>query len=537
MASLPSQSTAPNRIRQSERRESGSSLTDIGDHAERDLGRSEQDIEHDTTDRQEEEEEDTGTPVFPSPRSPSFRKSTIASAPSDLRDTMTEDSQGGQDEEASQISPAIPPPTNSPSDDDEPRKCWICYTDETEDSPLNKEWRSPCPCALNAHEACLLDWLADMENPKTRKDNGREAQMLCPQCKSEIVIARPRSLVVDFVRAVESVAGRLVLPGMAFTLAGTLWAGCCAHGVYSMYLIFGKEDATLMLEGASHGTWNPRLNLGLPLIPLALIFSKTRYAEGLLPAIPVLFFATHHPYSPEMDLEIWPPSAAMTFAALPYAKSFYKFLYDRVFGKLERKWIAEVQPRAGEDEDRAAGAGQHVLNDDNHQNPEHEAMNHDENAEILMEIELQVGIGNVQHQEEAHVPQQQGGAADQAAGQNNVDGPAGQILGRRQDDIIHETSTLADTILGALLFPAVSASMGSALKWALPKTWTILPTNLEKSRAGLLQTRWGRSVVGGCVFVLLKDAIILYCRWKLAQSHRRRRVLNYDRSKKRVVTP
>ncbi|KAK2750984.1 hypothetical protein FQN57_000059 [Myotisia sp. PD_48] len=431
-------------------------------------------------------------------------------------------------EQKSEPTPRIALPTTMDGtgvEEDEPRKCWICYTDETEDSPLNKEWRSPCPCALNAHEACLLDWLADMENPKTRKDNGREAKMLCPQCKSEIVISRPRSFVVDFVRKVQELLGRLVLPGMVFTLAGTVWAGCCAHGVYTMYLIFGQEDARKLLDGAADGSWSPKLNVGLPFIPLALIFSRTRYAEGLLPAIPVLFFTTHHPYAYELDMDMWPPTAAMTFAALPYAKSFYKLVYEKTFGKLERNWIAEVQPRAGEDDAQqgnGAQGGQEVPNNDLHH--EHNHIPENEGGEIVMEIELQVGIGG----DELHdnLPHQQG--------QHDAQGQANHILGRRQDDIIHETSNISDTVLGALLFPAISAGMGGILKMALPKAWTIAPTS-EKTRAGLLQSRWGRSVIGGCVFVLLKDAIILYCRWKLAQSHRQRKVLNYDRVKKRSV--
>ncbi|PIG87397.1 RING finger domain protein [Aspergillus arachidicola] len=125
------------------------------------------------------------------------------------------------------------------------------------------------------------------------------------------------------------------------------------------------------------------------------------------------------------------------------------------------------------------------------------------------------------------------GAGDQ--GQNQGAAQNGQMgLGRR-DDLIHETSNLADIILGALAFPAISASMGGLLKYVLPKAWTAAPSALERSRPGLLQTRWGRSVVGGCAFVLLKDALVLYCRWKLAQTHRRRRVLNYDKAKKQVV--
>ncbi|KAE8158855.1 hypothetical protein BDV40DRAFT_7840 [Aspergillus tamarii] len=415
------------------------------------------------------------------------------------------------------ISGASPIQSSNPvntSNDDEPRKCWICYTDETEESPLNTEWRSPCPCALTAHEACLLDWLADLENPRSRKRNGRNAKMMCPQCKSEIVVSRPRSYIVDTVRMLERVAGRLVLPGMVFTLAGTVWAGCCAHGVYSMYFVFGPEDARQILEESADGSWNSGLNLGLPLIPLVLIFSRTRYAEGLLPAIPVLFFATHNPgHDPDFDL--WPPSAAMTFAALPYVKSFYSTIYERLFGKLERRWIAEVQPRQSD-----------VNEFDDNAPPEHpeaDPPRDDGNGHILMEIdlELQVGMGD------------NNGAGGQ--GQNQGAAQNGQMgLGRR-DDLIHETSNLADIILGALAFPAISASMGGLLKYVLPKAWTAAPSALERSRPGLLQTRWGRSVVGGCAFVLLKDVLVLYCRWKLAQTHRRRKVLNYDKAKRQVV--
>ncbi|KAJ5188541.1 Zinc finger RING-CH-type [Penicillium cf. griseofulvum] len=420
-----------------------------------------------------------------------------------------------------------PKPSHA-SDEDEPRKCWICYTDETEDSPLNLEWRSPCPCALTAHEACLLDWLADMENPRSRKSSGG-VTMMCPQCKTEIVVTRPRSYVVDMMRLAERVAGRLVLPGMMFTVAGTVWAGCCAHGVYSMYLIFGTDEARQIMEETMEGPWNPGMNIGLPLIPLVLIFSRTRYAEGLLPAIPVLFFAAHNP-GQEPDFDLWPPTPAMTFAALPYIKSFYGALYERLFGGLERKWIAEVQPRAAEE-----------ILDDAQQQDQAEGLNRfgdNANGQILMEIdlELQMGMGDADEPDLEALPIGQDEAANggpngaQDAAQNN--NPLG--LGRRQNEIIADTSNLADVVLGALVFPAISASMGGLLKYLLPKSWT--SPAMDRGRLGLLQTRWGRSVVGGCMFVLLKDALVLYCRWKLAQTHRRRKVLNYDRAKKHHAT-
>ncbi|KAJ5239764.1 hypothetical protein N7468_004383 [Penicillium chermesinum] len=416
---------------------------------------------------------------------------------------------------------------------EEPRKCWICYTDETEESPLNSQWRSPCPCALTAHEACLLDWLADLENPRTRRRNGGGSKMQCPQCKSEIVVTRPRSYIVDLLRVLERLAGRLILPGMVFTLAGTVWAGCCAHGVYSTYLIFGPEDAKHIIEDSIDGTWNPGLSMGLPLIPIVLIFSRTRYAEGLLPAIPVLFFAAHSP-GPEPDFDLWPPTPAMAFAALPYVKSLYGALYDRMFSGLERKWIAEVQPRAAEE-----------ILDDAQQQDQAEGLHRfgdNGNDHVFMEIDLalQVGVPNDDEPADAQAlpAVENNNGADEAAQdghaqpEQNQNNGQGLDLGRRQNEIIADTGNIAETVLGALVFPAISAAVGGLLKKVLPTSWTTPTTVLERSRPGLLQTRWGRSVIGGCAFVILKDALVLYCRWKLAQTHRRRKVLNYDKKKR-----
>lgn len=446
--------------------------------------------------------------------------------------------------------------TTAKPDAPEPRKCWICYTDETEDSPHNSEWRSPCPCALTAHEACLLDWLAELESPQSRKRHGGARPLQCPQCRTEIRVARPRSYVVDFVQAVERLAGKLVFPGLVFTFAGTVWAGCCAHGVYSLYLVFGTEDAQRILErssssGTSDAAWSVSRNLGIPLIPLTLIFSRTRFADGLLPAIPVLFFATYNPTELEpQGGSLWPPSAAMTFAALPYVKSLYGALYERLFGKLERKWMAEVRPRHesgdedGEDQDAA-------LPDANNNNNRRAQLG---DGQILMEIDLELQLGGGDFDEDDLELEQNQHNNDAAADQqNNNDNNNNrdarrqrQLLGRHhREELIQDTSSLADTILGALLFPAISAGMGGLLKMILPRSWTTPPPSPPTStlgsmlglstattaRPGLLQTRWGRSVVGGCLFVLLRDAVLLYCRWRLAQTHRKRRILNYDRGK------
>lgn len=97
---------------------------------------------------------------------------------------------------------------------------------------------------------------------------------------------------------------------------------------------------------------------------------------------------------------------------------------------------------------------------------------------------------------------------------------------------------IASTVMGALFFPAISSLMGDLLKHTLPRKWvmkSVLSLSPKEVKAlpatGLLQEKWGRSIVGGCLFVVLKDALILYVKWKRARDQGKRRVLDYPASK------
>jgi hypothetical protein len=433
--------------------------------------------------------------------------------------------------------------------DVEPRKCWICYTDETEDTPLSSQWRSPCPCALTAHESCLLDWVADLENPKNRKRR-HGSKIECPQCKNEIHIARPRSLALEAMRYAEGMASKLVLPGVGLTLLGMIWAGATAHGYYSMNLVFGTEDTERILQRGMGTTLASaaRLNAGLFTIPVVLISSRVSYTESLLPVIPLFFFGSYYADMESLNSDIWPPSAAMTFAILPYVRVIYNKLYEKLFAPLEQKWLKEVQPRAGEDDGdggngdlQNGGADEEGARDD-----------------FVMQLNVEVQVLEDEDEDQAAAPpldivrqppplegqglqnQDQNQNQEQNEGDQNENGQQNQNGNAQQNanpqpnelqrgEINFSSLRLADTILGALLFPTISAAMGQLLRLGLPKRLTVAPRGTTKP--GLLQSRWGRSVVGGCLFVVIKDVLVLYCRWKLAENHRQRKVLNWEGGK------
>ncbi|KAH4415099.1 hypothetical protein HBH92_073480 [Parastagonospora nodorum] len=479
--------------------------------------------------------------------------------------------------------------TNTPQEeDDEPRKCWICFNDETEDDETSSEWRSPCTCSLVAHEKCLLDWIADMEAPNNRRRAGtRASKIQCPQCKSEIKIARPRSFVVDAVRLGERLTGTLLLPGFAIVTGTALYSTMTLAGTHTIYQIFGTQDAlqilaplyekpdmritSPLLRMLMHLAQHWRLDLGLPLIPTVLVASRTTFADSFLPFLPLIFFASSGQPGDELMQLQWPPSAAFSFAALPYLRGFYNAFYDRVCLPKEQQWLKEIQPRAGTED--AADA---QLADDHDHDHDHHDHDHEEVNEVEIEVDFDIfgdwnGGGGADHHDHDHARVQ---APDRPIDAPPLDddempalievaaAPAPNVplqpaqprrqRVRRERNIAFSTTSLADTILGALIFPSIAAAMGELLRHTLPSSWVNTPSSApslswlggwittggkvgEKGRpTGFLQTRWGRSLVGGCLFVGLKDAVLLYVRWKMAQNHRRRRILDCEDRGKRV---
>ncbi|KAL8700106.1 MAG: hypothetical protein Q9201_005635 [Fulgogasparrea decipioides] len=446
---------------------------------------------------------------------------------------------------------------------DEPRKCWICFSDETEDSPLSSEWRSPCPCALTAHESCLLDWVADREAPQ-QNGSGRPQKIECPQCRAEIRIARPRSRIVEWHRRVEDAVRRLFWPGIVTSLVAGLGAASVLHGASTVYLLLGTKDADFLL-GVQYGRM-PSANtlLGLASVPGILMLSSTKAAESFLPVLPIIYAAIQRPTYKARHL--WPPSVAMTLATLPYIQVVYRGFMKKVFQEREKQWVRQIQPRAGEVADNAENDAQE------------QAAVVDEpagglNFELGVELEIieeeEVPIQPGQQQElinEIHANQL--GAEDNRQGQNQnrdetqgrdarqqANPPQRNAQGRNhgpppmgndaphagQDQnpaplgeqhrvirLVPLVSAFVHTMIGALAFPAVAAGMGDLISVFLPRTWKVPPGVWDRRSPGFLQSRFGRSVAGGCLFLVLKDTLSLYSKYRLAQDHMHRRVLDYD---------
>jgi hypothetical protein len=335
----------------------------------------------------------------------------------------------------------------------------------------------------------------------------------------------------------------------------------------------------LLLDHLVH--W--RLYVGLPLITPMLILSRTKLADSILPVLPVLFFATQaHPLDEHLDFTRWPPSASLCFAVLPYIRSAYNLYYDKVWAEKEKRWLKEIHPRSGAAQgDADGGQDDGVLPD---------GLQADDEDENVFEVRIDGGIWDDWEepppQEAQHLPparppldgpqqapplnqpplqdrsdaaaepppnipdnraqarradipnanpqlapqQQQPQANPQPPAANNAAAPPG---GERR--LSFSPTAIAETVLGAILFPTIAGLSGELLQVLLPRAWTVRPAAAKgllgdggaRPFTGLLQHRWGRSLVGGCLFVVAKDAVMLYVRWRMAQMHRNRRVLDY----------
>ena len=292
---------------------------------------------------------------------------------------------------------------------------------------------------------------------------------------------------------------------------------------------------------------------GLPLVPAALVAGPASRNNRVLPA---LFILGYLPTARETDVffggaagvsTLWPPSAAMTFAVLPYLQTAYAKALRYVFEERERRWLATIRPRGTEGAAEELGDGRRQ--DDVHLHHHHHRVHEDDpDGADEFAVEFDIGVEILDEGEPAPAPdvprardpeRPADQPADQPAEQAPVQpAPAPAPAPRREGGggggggadgarWLLDTVRIADAVVGALAFPAVAAAAGFALKLVLPRAWTAERLTRGGVRPGLLQSQWGRSVVGGCLFVAVKDAVMLYARYRLARDHGRRRVLDW----------
>lgn len=530
--------------------------------------------------------------------------------------------------------PTPPPQLQRTQTDPNLRSCFICLQNSNE-TP-NAVWVNACPCTLEAHEDCMLRWIAEHERESTKS-------LRCPACKGKIKTTEPRDRFVSLRDRLHKMYSRVTPAILLGILTGCGMAGSSYYGMLSMCVFAGPGPAMGWL-GLGKALAHRRLNPGVPwyrwrpgwdfcfrfwllhFIAPALMIQKALPPQLIdFMAVPASLFVSHFLSLPRRgpltgkkygaslvlrdDMPTWPPSPAWVATVLPWVSFSYNRLYHDIFGAYERRLNKALRGRgvpteellaadennnggeqqingaadeaaAVQDEDdgyfaQALRVGNAVLNmmgDDNN------------DEEVVAEIELQIGPGEdeqavvqelqdelnelagaegdqgiiVVNEDGAEEPAQPAGEGNDEAADpppaiqierqqapNNDNNPAADGNNNNNqapEEPIREargtSTTLTDLVNGvvsALTFPLVCWASGEVLRYTLPTHWVTRPH--PRVVTGLLQEQWGRSLVGGAVFIVARDMVNLYTKHRRVEVRKHRRVRNVPRRTKAVTGP
>ncbi|KAI5865142.1 hypothetical protein GGS23DRAFT_557884 [Durotheca rogersii] len=412
-----------------------------------------------------------------SPTSPTSPTSTSTSAahPESLSDVAAS---------APQVSG---PPPNT-------RRCFVCLVDEPE-AALPADWSTPCRCSLEGHQDCLLAWVTDLQV------QGKDVK--CPVCRSPIIITDRWDFAIQLNNLLHRVfsdwSPRILLGFIASSavvtssLYGAKAIDWFAGPDATMAFLINTEDVTLMdvmrqPYYGEDGRRGPPLNLLhfslLPLIAPALILNRLRLGEVILIPTSLVYAALLDETTTEYVS--WPPSPQRALALYPAVKATYFHLHNIISRSLERRWLAQSAKMLPAD----TMAQRQGMVEAPLPQPGNDAFD--------LRINIQIGFDDAEEDP-----------------QNNR-----QVRGL--DPVISPINF----ITGALLYPSVCYGMGELLRLALPSRFITRPASGPNT--SILQERWGRSLVGGCLFVVLKDVFFLWVKYRKIMNQPFRRIKNAD---------
>ncbi|KAM4067030.1 RING finger domain-containing protein [Hirsutella rhossiliensis] len=465
------------------------------------------------------------------------------------------------------LPPAAPDAIAAPRPVDAPRRCFICLTDQDPSDPPGS-WVDPCPCTLEAHQDCMLSWVTDCERSNK--------PLFCPVCKSKIELEGHWDLVVAAEDAIHRRFTR-VSPFVLFTgVSMGVQFSLQLYGALALWTFAGKDSLLRFLLGpdlvidasraGSVGFVKDRIWRALAMMNVApaLLFGRLLPSLSNKVYLPAASLYGMYHIMHEDDFVSWPPSPRLAIAVFPYVRSMYYNLWREFVlpheVKLNRQLVGlppvEERPNAGQqmadNQDDVDQPGGHDVHHIEIVHEEGEAHGHME-GEIMVELQ----IGEVERDEDGipvdqeliemaqivEHPEPEADAHDGPAapvappnqGNNADEGGQGHEAPQappRRLGIGAILSNVSNAIVGALILPGISLAMGEALRLALPKAWTKASRHGTVGRPGLLQQQWGRSLIGGCLYVVLKDTVRVYTKSRRVAALGNRRVKNVDRRRR-----
>ncbi|KAM7203859.1 hypothetical protein V8F20_003865 [Naviculisporaceae sp. PSN 640] len=463
------------------------------------------------------------------------------------------------------------PRTNSITD---PGQCWICYQDASE-TP-GQRWVNACPCSLEAHEHCLLQWITREEHDGRSKDGA----VKCPQCKAIITTQEPYDAVYAIRNRLHRAYSRSSpwILGMTIAMGGI--AGSAFYGYQAFSVFAGPEQAYRWVFGRVYRSDSPMIMFkfwALAHVGPALVVGR------LIPRVEylVLPFSTLYATSlmHRVPMGQWPPSPEWIITLLPSIHLAYCNVYQKLLGPLERRLNRTlrggnldmdtgadgVAPAAAAPEPPARREPGFLANamematavvDMFQGNGEDGGLEVEVRIDAVADLDGGEEADNenavIVERDQAAEAEAEAAAAPQAPA---VPAPPAQAPAAQQDQPRNNNNRrernndlgvpsmwdVVNHMVTSLTLPAISWLMGELIRKAITgpsitssvmrKRWGYSPAPM-----GLLQQRWGRSLVGGCLFIVLKDALVLYAKYRGAEAKKNRRIKEVPNRNRNTTT-
>lgn len=185
--------------------------------------------------------------------------------------------------------------------------------------------------------------------------------MACPQCKTPYQLEQPPSLLLQLLERCNRAIRSLVPMGATLIAGGGVWVAATAYGCLAIRLFLGRHAARRALSGR----WPWHYWIDIPLIPFMLVASRLPILANFstwLPTLvalpigsaPVAHRRVLHMYrytSQAVLPRTYPPSPVMTTLLLPWLRVLYlavkRQVYRRVLTRAPRAPAAGGVPGAG----------------------------------------------------------------------------------------------------------------------------------------------------------------------------------------------
>ncbi|KAJ2777966.1 hypothetical protein GGI15_004334 [Coemansia interrupta] len=318
--------------------------------------------------------------------------------------------------------------------------------------------------------------------PLASQDAPELGNVRCPQCGTPYKVVQWKSTAFNILRTIYNMVDKS-MPFFLATIGGmAVVVACTAYGAYTVMAVYGPAEGKVILGGA--GKWDHARWVWLPMIPIALIWSRFQTGAAYMPLSTLLMTA------PQPLRIQWPMSPSLTLTVLPTISALYRYAWDMTLGRLERRWETETtsvqqQPitirRFGLGNLDDIGPVDDVLN------------NFEEQA-----------VAALDEQQQPLLPGDRGQRMPPRAGRNF------------EATIVLNGPSLGRTLVESLLLPVISSACGTLLG-RLPL--------LARHSMG----HFSKAMLGGCLYFIVKDIVRMFYKYLLHRSRSSRYILGRKR--------